>query len=1834
MPKAAGTRVVNVTYSGDDNFNGTSFNVYIKVNKISAGFDAYTLRNSTVYLDNVTLYNRVGDSRATGNVTYILTNGTNVTVKVGETVKFIPTYAGEHVITVKYSGDENFTNATDTVRFNITKSSNSGFYVEVNPRIFTYLGNTTLMGTLKNGATGNVTFIFDDGTPSVTVNIGEKFVYTPKWAGKHNITAIYNGDTNFNDNTRRINITVNRIDPNFRLDDGGVTDLIFGENVTVKTVVDDKYKDMVTGNVTIYFSNGTNKTVRIGESVEYKPYKAGDRVVRAEYTGDRNFIGGEDHFTIHVQKSNDAGFIANITPGVIDFEDSAVVLGNVTNSNATGNVTYHLPNGTDIILPVGTPYTVTPNSTDDYHITVDYSGDDNYNGKTGIEITLKVNKIDAGFNSSANSTEIVFEQSVKINSSVSNPKANGTVSYRFDDGTPAELDKSLDDMIIYTPRTAGEHNITVTYSGDKNFNGTVKVITIKVEKSQNSGFVCIAQPGEINLDQSTRLLSSVTNPKATGNVTYIFDDGTAMVIKTSKATWNTTYIPKFAGKRIVNVTYSGDENFRGTSLRINITVNRISAGFDAYTLRNSTVYMDTVTLYNRVGDSRATGNVTYILTNGTNVTVKVGESVKFVPTYAGEHAITVKYSGDGNFTNAIDTVRFSITKSSNSGFYVEVNPRIFSYLGNTTLMGTLKNGATGNVTFIFDDGTPSVTVNIGEKVVYTPKWAGKHNITAIYNGDNNFTGNTRVVNITVNQISAGFHIGANRTEITFEESVLLSNIINNRNATGSVTLFFDDKTNKTISLNETFTYTPKAGRHIVNATYSGDRNFISENDDGLVINVAQSTNSGFNASAEPDVIPFENTTVLNSTLLNPNASGNVTYHFENGTNITVPVGTPVPFTPNSTGTHTINVTYDGDENFRGDEKTITVTVNPIDAEFNATVDNKTPTFNEEIHLNSTVSDKLATGNVTYIFDDGTPDINATIGEVISYTPKTAGNHTITVKYTGDKNFNEEIVEINITVAKAVIDVNVTVINPTYPKNATVIVNASVDGEYNVTVNGTVYKVKVENGTGNVTVNQLPAGDYPVNVTADIPNYEPVDERDTLTVSNGTISVVVDIPPVNYPDNITVFVNATVDGNYTVNVAGKNYTVTVSNGTGNVTIDRLPAGDHPVNVTANFTNYNPVEIVKNAQIGNGTLDYNITVVNATYPQTAEVIINATVDGNYTVTVNGRNYTVTVEDGSGSTPIEQLPAAEYPVKVTSNVENYDTLTKEDKLTIENGAIDMNITVKPATYPENATVIVNSTVDGNYTVQVGNKTYNVTVVNGTGNVTIDTLPSGNHTVNVTSNIPNYNQTTRTDTITVNNGTIDMNITVVDVTYPDSGKVIITSNVDGNYTVNVNGTDYPVEVIGGTGQTDIDKLPAGDYPVNVTSNIENYDASSKNDTLHVKPGEVSFEVEVKPVKYPQNATVIVKSDVDGNFTVEVNNKTYTVTVVNGTGNVSVGQLDVGKYPVNVTSDIPNYNQTTRQSEIVINNGPVDMNVTVIPATYPENATVVVESDVDGNYTVTVDNKTYNLTVVNGTGNVTVDTLPAGTYDVNVTSNIPDYENTTVISEVEISNGKVDFNVTVDNPTYPDRPKVTITSDVDGEYIVEVNNKRYVTNVVNGTSTVEIDQLPAGNYHVKVTPNIANYESNAKESSLTVKPAKTESNVKLKVTLRDNNGKVLSNAKVTFTYNGKTYTVKTNKKGIATITVKKSSLTTNAAVKVKKVNGKKVSAKVSKLKYSATFKDKNGKLIVGKKVTFKFNGKVYKVKTNKKGVATLKLKNVKAGKYRIVAKYKNIVHRATVKIK
>ena len=144
----------------------------------------------------------------------------------------------------------------------------------------------------------------------------------------------------------------------------------------------------------------------------------------------------------------------------------------------------------------------------------------------------------------------------------------------------------------------------------------------------------------------------------------------------------------------------------------------------------------------------------------------------------------------------------------------------------------------------------------------------------------------------------------------------------------------------------------------------------------------------------------------------------------------------------------------------------------------------------------------------------------------------------------------------------------------------------------------------------------------------------------------------------------------------------------------------------------------------------------------------------------------------------------------------------------------------------------------------------------------------------------------------------------------------------------------------------------------------------------------------------------------------------------------------------------------------------------------------------------------------------------------------------------------------------------------------------------------------------------------------------------KLVVTLKDANGKILANKKVTIKVGTISKTLKTNTYGKVAVAIgklvpktytasikfagdsnyKASSFSVKVVVnKAKpKITAKKKTFKAAAKtkKVTATLKNNKGKVLKKVKLTLKIGKKIYSAKTNSKGVATFKVKLTKKGKY------------------
>lgn len=177
-------------------------------------------------------------------------------------------------------------------------------------------------------------------------------------------------------------------------------------------------------------------------------------------------------------------------------------------------------------------------------------------------------------------------------------------------------------------------------------------------------------------------------------------------------------------------------------------------------------------------------------------------------------------------------------------------------------------------------------------------------------------------------------------------------------------------------------------------------------------------------------------------------------------------------------------------------------------------------------------------------------------------------------------------------------------------------------------------------------------------------------------------------------------------------------------------------------------------------------------------------------------------------------------------------------------------------------------------------------------------------------------------------------------------------------------------------------------------------------------------------------------------------------------------------------------------------------------------------------------------------------------------------------------------------------------------------------------TSNVETEKLgvssKATSPKEKVTLNAPDLKMHYKDGS------------KFKATLKDKNKKAIKNAQIDFTVNGKTYSKKTDSKGIAMLDInlksgnyiiltkfagtskydaisKKSNITVKSTIKASDLT----KYYKNTASYFSTFYNQKGKLLKNATVKFKINNKEYSIKTNDKGVGKLAI-NLKPGKYSI----------------
>ena len=422
--------------------------------------------------------------------------------------------------------------------------------------------------------------------------------------------------------------------------------------------------------------------------------------------------------------------------------------------------------------------------------------------------------------------------------------------------------------------------------------------------------------------------------------------------------------------------------------------------------------------------------------------------------------------------------------------------------------------------------------------------------------------------------------------------------------------------------------------------------------------------------------------------------------------------------------------------------------------------------------------------------------------------------------------------------------------------------------------------------------------------------------------------------------------------------------------------------------------------------------------------------------------------------------------------------------------------------------------------------------------------------------------------DTITVTGNISDAFSGIINVSIAGSGAVIF------NDAVSVSNGSFTAQI------TDRGVLAFGTYDIVIV--CENYTFTESVFKDYVTVNKRSIEIisaDSIEVSYGTNNTVTLSGklnttlygvDYNGVITVNVNDKNFTADAGNGTFNVNITGVDTwnaGSYVLTIS-------------------GAETENYTAVNPYSKSKLTIQSEANITGSDLVMfyLQDTSYGITLVDDDGN------PIAGVNVTFTVNGVSYNVTTD------NNGYAYLDINLRPGTY-----TIVTEYAQSNPIVNISRNITIKHALTAKKTTKVKK--------SAKKTVVSILATGQQTSLTKNVKfKYKGKAKVKVSF----GADVKKQTVKVTYKGKTYNVKVNKNGKGTL-----KLTKKVAKKLKK--GKKYKVNVA---YTG------GKPYKNIKVTVKFNGKAYSIKTNKYGVGKFKVtkkmvKKLKAGKkYKYTATY------------
>uniref|UniRef100_UPI0037DD071B beta strand repeat-containing protein n=2 Tax=Methanobrevibacter smithii TaxID=2173 RepID=UPI0037DD071B len=1195
--------------------------------------------------------------------------------------------------------------------------------------------------------------------------------------------------------------------------------------------------------------------------------------------------------------------------------------------------------------------------------------------------------------------------------------------------------------------------------------------------------------------------------------------------------------------------------------------------------------------------------------------------------------------------------------------------------------------ATGLITLTLNGIDYILPIYNGEAKFYFQDLAyGTYDVSASYSGDNHYVAAENSTVFKVDKVLANLKI--NVEDITFGENGLVIITLPSDIDGSIVTVNVNGKVYP-VDIENGFGKLPlrelDAGDYTISAVFAGNDKYLPGVSNALL--TVSKADPALNVLISD--VGYDGVFNINVALTGVDAiglNGNVIVTVNNkdySVNIVNGKGTAVGVKL-AAGTYDFTAAWAGNDNYNAVGDSGKFSVAKVDSIIDVAVSDI------KVGEDAVISVKLlsdATGSVTVTVNgkDYTETVVNGVANVKVADIK-AGTYDVAVKYSGDNNYNAAVATSSFTVSKVDSTMDVTVNDIVFGGDLIVDAVLPVDatGEVVITVNGVDYHVSIENGKATGTISGLAAGDYTVAIKyVGDDKYTGVEVAENVNVAKAQPVLGVVIADVDYGNGFVIEATLTgvngapLSGNVIVTVAGKEYTVKVTDGKGIATGDKLAAGTYAFAAAwAGDDNYNIVTENGDFKVNKIDSSVAVNVNNIKVGEELTITVNVPSDatGDVTVSVDGKEYNVAIENGKAVKTIADLKANDYTVTVKySGDNNYNAAVAASSFTVSKVDSTMDVTVNDIVFGGDLTVdaVLPDDATGEVVITVNGVDYPVPIVDGKATGTIGGLAAGDYTVTVKyAGDDKYTAVEIAKGVNVAKAQPVLGVVIADVDYGNGFVIEATltgvnnAPLSGNVIVTVAGKEYIVEVTDGKGIFTGDKLAAGTYGFAAAwAGNDNYNAVVENGDFKVNKIDSTVAVNADDIKVGENVTVTVNvpTDATGDVIIIVDGVDYTVAIENGKAVKTIADLKANDYTVTVKySGDNNYNANQNTTEFTVSKiSDYNMNITVPEFKEGVNSTinVVLPKDATGTVTVEIGGKNYTANVTDGVANVIIPGLGVGDYNITTTySGDAKYDLMTKKGNITVI-PNVDVNLDVDDVVmvYHDGTRlVAKLTDYQGKPIVNatiyfnINGVNYArTTDANGTASIALN-LESGAYPVIVAYNgSASYSKISKNITVTINPSiiaddlvkMYKNDTKFSAKFLGNDGKVLANTTVKFNINGVLYTRTTNNDGVGSLAINlrpgEYVLTAynpvtgeqqgfNITVKSLIVTQDLTKYYMNASSFQATIYDKNGSLAVGKNVTFNINGVFYTRTADENGVVSLAI-NLRPGEYIITTIYEEL---------